>query len=131
MARTLGPDHSTRVGTLVRDCTLASWNAAHDPAVEARIHLSPSVLAATDVFREFLFQRVYLAEAALAGARAGKAIVRALFAYYVDHPEAIPGWSLPDDPPWRRAADYVSGMTDGFATRTAQALGLSTVGEEP
>lgn len=129
VAAALGQDHSARVRTLVRDCTLASWDAAHDESAEARIRLSPAVLAATDVFREFMFERVYLAEAALAGARAGQAVVRALFVHYVTHPEVIPGWSLPDDPPWRRAADYVSGMTDGFATRTAQALGLTpTVG---
>lgn len=129
VARTLGADHSTRVRTLVRDCTLASWSAAYDPTAEARIRLSPPVLAATDVFREFMFARVYLTETALTGARAGQAVVRALFGYYVDHPEAIPGWSLPHDPPWRRAADYVSGMTDGFATRTALGLGLSPVTE--
>ena len=39
-------------------------------------------------------------------------------------PDQIAGWSRPGDPPWRRAADYVSGMTDGFALRRAQALGL-------
>jgi dGTPase len=125
VARTLGPDHSTRIETLVRDCTLASWDAAGGAqGVEARIELSAPVLVATDVFREFMFERVYLAEAALAGARAGQEIVRGLFVYYHAHPERIPGWSLPDDPPWRRAADYVSGMTDGFATRRARELGL-------
>ena len=44
--------------------------------------------------------------------------------HFEGHPERIPGWSLPDDPPWRRAADYVSGMTDGYAVRVASDLAL-------
>ena len=67
--------------------------------------------AAVDAFREMMFERVYLAEDTLADARRGQAIVRALFHHYQTHPESIPGWSLPEDPAWRRAADYVSGMT--------------------
>ena len=125
VARTLGTDHSTRLRTLVRDCTFASWDAAMaSPEAEARIELSPAVLAATDVFRDFMFERVYLAESTLEGAREGQAIVRALYRHFEAHAASIPGWSLPDDPPWRRAADYVSGMTDGFATRVARDLGL-------
>jgi dGTPase len=127
VASVLGPDHSTRIRTLVEDCTLASWEAAHAPANldgARRITLSPRVLAAVDAFREMMFERVYVAEATLSDARAGQAIVRALFGHYEAHPASIPGWSLPDDPPWRRAADYVSGMTDGYATRVARDLGL-------
>jgi dGTPase len=127
----LGDDHSTRIRTLIEDCVLASWDAAQVPrtstpaAIErARIGLSPPVLAAVDAFREMMFERVYLAEATLAGARRGQAIVRALFRHYESQPASIPGWSLPDDPPWRRSADYVSGMTDGYATRLADELHL-------
>ncbi len=127
VAKTLGPDHSTRVGTLVRDCVLSSWEAANAeaPGDAARIALSPAVLAATDVFRDFMFERVYLAETTLVGAREGQAIVRALYRFFEANPDAIPGWSLADDPPWRRAADYVSGMTDGYASRIAHGLGLA------
>jgi dGTPase len=125
VAETLGSDHSTRIRTLVQDCALASWEAAQaPPAGDGRISLSPPVLTAVDAFRDMMFERVYLAEATLAGARSGQAIVRALFRHYEANPASIPGWSLPDDPPWRRAADYVSGMTDGYATRVADDLGL-------
>jgi dGTPase len=131
VSEVLGPDHSTRIRTLVQDCALASWDAAQaptstgqGPGSEPRIELSPSVLAAVDAFREMMFERVYLTEATLGGARLGQAIVRALFRHFEALPASIPGWSLPDDPPWRRAADYVSGMTDGFAARTARDLGL-------
>jgi dGTP triphosphohydrolase len=48
-----------------------------------------------------------------------------LFQHYLDHPDAITSdLTLPDDPLVRRAADYIAGMTDHFALRTAEALGF-------
>ncbi|MSQ36239.1 MAG: deoxyguanosinetriphosphate triphosphohydrolase [Dehalococcoidia bacterium] len=122
--RTLGSSRSARIGTLVTDCVEASLPAAAGGA--GSIALSAGVLAATDVLREFMFERVYLVEGTLRDARQGQRVVAALFRHYCAHPEQIEGWSLPDDPPWRRAADWVSGMTDGFATRRAEALGLAS-----
>lgn len=118
----LGERHSQRIATLVSDCVLTS--AATFESDSPRIVLSDRVLEATDELRAFMFDRVYLHETTLADAQRGQRIVEALFEYYEAHPEAIPGWSLPDDPPWRRAADYVSGMTDGYATTRARDLGL-------
>jgi dGTPase len=124
--RVLGADGSTRIATLVTDCVTTSMAAADAPfgTTGARIGLSATVLAATDVLREFMFERVYLVEDTLKETRRGQSAVRALFRYFEAHPESIPGWSLPEDPPWRRAADYVSGMTDGYALRLAAELGL-------
>ena len=118
----LGGTHSARIARLVTSCVTAS-SATFGSATPA-IRLDEEVLAATDALREFMFERVYLHPSTLRGARRGQAVVEALFEYYVAHPEAILGWSLPDDPPWRRAADYVSGMTDGYAEARAHALGL-------
>ena len=120
----LGSTHSARIETLVTDCVLAS--AATFEGDAPAIRLSDAVLAATDVLREFMFERVYLDESTLREARRGQVVVEALFGYYEAHPDRIPGWSLPEDPPWRRAADYVSGMTDGYAVQRARALGLVT-----
>ncbi|MBM4415678.1 MAG: deoxyguanosinetriphosphate triphosphohydrolase [Chloroflexi bacterium] len=122
--RTLGSSSAERIRTLVTDCVKRSLPAA--AGGEGGIALSPGVLAATDVLRAFMFERVYLVEGTLRDARRGQRVVAALFAHYRAHPEQIEGWSLPGDPPWRRAADWVSGMTDGFATRRAEALGLAT-----
>ena len=122
--RHLGPNHSRRINTLVESCVRAS--VVSDELATSAIALEPDVLAATDELREFMFQRVYLAPPTLDQARRGQEIVRALFNHYEAHPEQIEGWSRADDPAWRRAADYVSGMTDGFATRRASELGLLT-----
>ena len=117
-----GPDQ--RLDTLIGDCVRESMPAALGG--EQRIGLGEAVLAATDVLREFMFERVYLIESTLRDARRGQRVVAALFRHFAAHPDQIRGWSRPDDPPWRRAADYVSGMTDGFAIREATRLGLST-----
>ena len=125
----LGETHSARIETLVMDCVLASAETFETD--HPTIQLGEPVLAATDTLREFMFQRVYLDESTLREARRGQEVVEALFHYYVAHPDRIPGWSLEDDPPWRRAADYVSGMTDGYATKRAQTLRLiAPVGAE-
>jgi dGTPase len=123
--RTLGADHTTRVETLITDCVIHSAAAVADASSPGKITLSAPVLAATDVLREFMFERVYLEESTLRAARMGQEVVRALYRHFEAHPERIPGWSLPADPPWRRAADYVSGMTDPFAHQVARDLGLN------
>ena len=120
--RTLGDSHSARIRTLVADCVAASGGAPYQDGEP--IQLSPAVLAATDVLREFMFQRVYLLEATLHEAEWGQQVVEALFHHYQQYPEQITGWSLPTDPSWRRAADFVSGMTDLYARRQAKRLGL-------
>ena len=118
----LGVTHGERVATLVTDCVLASAETMEGP--QPRIRLSDEVLAATDALREFMFERVYLHPEVLKEAARGQQVVEALFRHYEARPDQIPGWSLPDDPPWRRAADYVSGMTDGYALWQAHSLGL-------
>jgi dGTPase len=130
---TLGATHSRRIDRLVTSCVDASWDAIHeggpgdisgDRSSGARIVLEADVLHATDELRDFLFDRVYLAAPTLAAAERGQRVIEGLFTHYERHPEQIEGFSLPDDPAWRRAADYVSGMTDGFALRRAEELGL-------
>lgn len=118
----LGESHAQRINTLVTDCVRSSLATFEDD--RPAIVLSSPILEATDHLREFMFQRVYHHESTMEGAARGQRIVRALFHYYQSEPEQIPGWSLPADPPWRRAADYVSGMTDHYAQQRATDLDL-------
>src|SRR5262249_35649088 len=123
----LGRTHGERIATLVASCVEASEDTFADDAPSIR--LADDVLAATDVLREFMFARVYLHPSTLHEARGGQRIVEALFRYYEARREAIPGWSQLEDPPWRRAADYVSGMTDGYAEARARMLRLLPASE--
>ena len=123
IARTvLGETHAARIDNLVTDCVLNSL--ATFASDRPTIALGADTLEATDQLRDFMFERVYHHERTLEGAERGKIVVTALYRHYESNPETIPGWSLPDDPAWRRAADYVSGMTDHYALKRARELSL-------
>ncbi len=121
--RLLGTTHARRLDTLICDIVEASW-AATGAGPEPVIRFSPEIHAAANELREFMFQRVYLFDTTRQEAERGKRIVRFLFRHFLAHPEQIsPDFSLPDDPVERRAADYISGMTDRYAIRLAAGLG--------
>jgi dGTPase len=125
----LGATHSQRINTLVLDIIETSWPATGEGASAngemPRINMSDRAARATNELRDFMFENVYEWEGQQAEAARARQIVHFLFDYYSSHPEAITSdFTLPDDPLVRRAADYVSGMTDLFAMRTADALGL-------
>ncbi len=123
--RELGGSYEERVDTLVGDIVDASWAATGDGDGEVPvIRFSPPVASAANELREFMFQRVYLFDGTREEAERGKRIAIFLFRHFVSHPDGIsPGFSLPGDPVERRAADFVSGMTDRYAIRLARDLG--------
>jgi dGTPase len=122
----LGGSHAERLNTLICDIVEASWGATGEQPGTAlpRITFSPRVHAAANELREFMFQRVYLYDTTRSDAERGKKVVSFLFHHFVRNPGGIsPDFSLPGDPVERRAADYVSGMTDRYAIRLAISLG--------
>jgi len=133
-ARQLGANHRERLDTMIRDIVEASWDATGERGTDVKpvIRFSPRVHALANDLRNFMFERVYFYDATRREAERGKAIVRFLFRYFVAHPDDIsPGFSLPDDPVERRAADYISGMTDRYAIRLARELGCPEALEWP
>jgi dGTPase len=124
----LGERHSQRINTLVCDIVEASWAATGEGEGEPAIRMSDNVAAAANILREFMFQRVYLLEDRQEEAEQAKKVVRVLYGHYSAHPDEIDsGFVIADDPDWRRAADYVAGMTDGYALATAARLGAPPV----
>jgi dGTPase len=87
--------------------------------------MSDPVLSAMTTLREFLFERVYLRGEVRDEHEKAVGMVRALFAYYLDHPEQIPAEYLaaPGDVA-THVADYIAGMTDRFALRAYEQLFL-------
>ena len=130
---TLGRGHAERINVLVCDVIAHSWIATGEigtdtPLAEIRIGMSPEVSAAANILREFMFQRVYLWEGRREEAEQAKEVVRLIYRHYLEHPDEITSdFVISADPPWRRVADYVAGMTDGFALKTAQRLSGGTV----
>ena len=114
----LGATHSDRIDTLVGDLVTESTNADE-------VRMSEPVLGAMIALREFLFDRVYLRGEVREEHQKAVGVVRALFAYYLDHPEQVPAEYLaaPGDVA-THVADYIAGMTDRFALRTYEHLFL-------
>jgi dGTPase len=114
----LGASHGERIDTLVRDLVDESREGEE-------IQLSRPVYDALITLREFLFERVYLRTEARSEQEKAIRLVRALFEYYRDHPDAMPAEYLgtPGDLA-TRVADYIAGMTDRFALRTYEQLFL-------
>jgi dGTPase len=114
----LGRTHSDRIDTLVVDLVTESEESEE-------LKLSADVLEALDGLRDFLFDRVYLRSEARSEQEKAIGLVRSLFTYYLEHPEAVAAEyrSGPVDLP-TRIADYISGMTDRFALRTYEQLFL-------
>jgi dGTPase len=133
--RLLGLSHGERLNAMILDIVEASWAASGETPESGDapiIRFSPEVGGAANELREFMFQRVYLYDSTRTEAERGKRVVLFLFHHFVGHPEAIsPDWSLPGDPIERRAADYVSGMTDRFAIRLARELGCPDAHDWP
>jgi len=115
----LGPDQAERVDRLV-----AGLVGAGEASLD-EIRLSEEGFRALDTLREFLFERVYLRDASADEQQKAVSLLRALFSYYLDHPEEMPEeyHLAPGDMP-TRIADYIAGMTDRFALRTYEQLFL-------
>ena len=114
----LGGTHAERVNTLVTDLVDRSEGSPE-------VGMSDEAFRALDTLRDFLFERVYLRDEARSEQDKAIAMVRSLFAHYLDHPEQVPEeyHRAPGDLP-TRVADYIAGMTDRYALRVYEQLFL-------
>jgi dGTPase len=102
----LGPTGSKRIDTLVRDIVARSTEAGD-------IAQSEEVGGAMLRLRKFMFDRVYLGEAAQREHDRAQRALRGLFDHYMEHPEEAPeGERGAGD--CQRVADYLAGMTDRY-----------------
>jgi dGTPase len=102
----LGPTGSARIDTLVRDIVEHSAGAGDILQGEA-------VGGAMLRLRKFMFDRVYLGEAARREHERAQLAVRSLFDHYMQHPEEVPEAESGADE-CQRTVDYIAGMTDRF-----------------
>jgi dGTPase len=108
----LGGSHAKRIGTLVSGVIDVSLGTA-------TVAMEPEILRAMDALRKFLFERVYLTPLLASDRDRAERIIHELFVHYREHPEDLPPeeQTIPGDTP-TRVADFVAGMTDGYAIRT-------------
>ncbi|HEY5816623.1 MAG TPA: deoxyguanosinetriphosphate triphosphohydrolase [Solirubrobacterales bacterium] len=102
----LGPTGSARIDTLVRD--IVEHSAGTGDIVQSK-----EVGGAMLRLRKFMFERVYLGEAARREHERATRAIRGLFAHYMEHPEEVP-LAEAGESECQRVADYLAGMTDRF-----------------
>ncbi len=141
----LGRNHSQRINTLVCDIIDSSWAATGEGEGSSTgneeqgtgnehalpfpaISMSLPVLAAANLLREFLFQRVYFSPTSERQRVEAMDIVRTLYNSFLLHPDRLPPeFVRPSEDPTRGVADYVAGMTDPFAVELYEALGCPAI----
>jgi len=123
----LGRFHSQRINTMVCDVIDCSWGATgHGAGGSPAINMSPQVLEATNILRQFLFDRVYNVKAAQKEAERAREVVRLLYHHFNEHEDSLPSeYRLYSEEVERRVVDYIAGMTDQYALRTAEELSLT------
>ena len=127
----LGNSPSARINTMVCDIITHSWQASgaitgtNKPRLS--IKMSPRLVKAADILQDFLFERVYNFQSALAETEKAREVIRFLYNYFVKNPEKLPPEYLRhSDENWRGVIDYIAGMTDQYALKTAEELSLLT-----
>ncbi len=111
--KTLGRSHGERINTMIADLVANSENQPH-------LSMSPIVESAMNGLREFMFDRVYRDGWRDPEEKRCDYILRALFRYFSEHPAEMPEEFLMityRDGLERGVTDFLSGMTDRYATR--------------
>jgi dGTPase len=124
--KVLGNSRSERIDTLVCDIIENSWSIRGAiPVDQPALRMSEPVRLAAGILHQFLYRNVYNVSSAQPEAVNARKLVRALYQYFNRYPQQLP-------PEYRRegeeidrsVVDYIAGMTDHFAARTAGELGL-------
>jgi dGTPase len=122
----LGRRHAERINTLVTDVVTESRKSLeYSFTGDQVITLSPAIREATDIMRDFLFDRVYAPINALPSTIHAEHVVESLFLHYVTHPTELPtiiAPALQGESMERRVADTISGMTDRYALQCYEAM---------
>jgi dGTPase len=114
----LGTTGSARIDMLVHD--LVETSARAGDVVQGE----EAGTAMTEL-RAFMFEHVYLGEAARREHSRIERVIRTLFEQYASDPALLPdGGGAPGAGPAQRVTDYLAGMTDRYAVRAFEALSV-------
>jgi dGTPase len=114
----LGATGSRRIDALVHDLVEVSEEAGD-------IVQGERAGAAMTQLRAFMFERVYLGDAARQEHSRIERVLRTLFEHYASDPALLPdGGGAPGADHAQRITDYLAGMTDRYAVRAFSALSV-------
>jgi dGTPase len=112
----LGGTGSERIDTLVHDLVENSDRVGD-------IAQSEEVGEAMARLRDFMFERVYLGEAARREQQRVSGVIRTLFDHFMSNPDIVESVSPDSDLP-SRVTDYLAGMTDRFCIRVFEQIAV-------
>ena len=112
-----GKTQSERIDTMVKDLI-------HNSMDKKEISMSPEMQEGMNVFRKFMFERVYLNSDAKKEDHKISRLLEDLYSYYLEHEEELPSEYMirRGDSLLRRITDYISGMTDSYAVEVFNSL---------
>ena len=85
--------------------------------------MSRNVRAAVNNLREFMFQQVYIPEDLSDQGETARRIIVLLYRHFDKNPDKIPAeYILANESKETAVFDYISGMTDYYALRTAETI---------
>ena len=115
----LGQSRGQWLGRMVHDLVAASQEAR-------TIQLSEEVRVALNMLKDFLTARIYRGPVAAAEVQKAQRLVKALYAYYLEHPDEVSSETrdmiAQGEPVPRVVGDFLAGMTDRYAIRLGEAL---------
>ena len=124
-SKVLGKSHSQCINSMVSDIIEQSWDVRVCDIIEQRpaIKMSPEVMAAANILRDFLFERVYNPNSIREETENAREVVRSLYSHFNKHEDKMPEeYRLHRDTTERRVVDYIAGMTDQYAMKLAEEL---------
>jgi len=112
LRQVLGERHSDRINTMVMSIVRASTDSP-------KIAMEDDIQEASNKLREFLFENVYRNPVAKSEESKAQDMLMFLFDHYVKNPDKLPALYQKRreiDTVERCACDFISGMTDRYAT---------------
>jgi dGTPase len=123
ITKIIGDSYSRKIDVMVRDVI----KTAQDSGLSF-IGLSGEISETVYRLRDFLFERVYESTVIMQEFHKTKAILKALYEYYLDHTEEVYRDIAPESnnsaDRHRMVCDFIAGMTDSFALMTYERLFL-------
>src|SRR5512132_978435 len=107
----LGNDRAERLDTMTYDVVVTSYG-------KPEVTMSDEVLEATNALRKFMFDNVYLSGPAKTEDEKAQGVLWELLQYFEAHPDRMPAEHqriASSENTKRAVADYIAGMTDGYA----------------
>ena len=108
------------ITTMVADMITAS-------AEQPKIHQSPEVAEAMDMFRTFMFENIYQSDILAHERDQAVFVLKSLFQYFGDHFESLPEEFVAREERWSREqvlVDYIAGLTDSYALQLFEKIFL-------